>query len=203
MADESPLASRGGPWKRLVATNVAAATAGFVSGGLVPKIKGSPFVASSTLFLISREEIPTSEKPTFAAGGITPNSIMFRPFGGNDNNDSFSMRVWGLTKGIGTVGTTATESWEATLLAQLLVTLGNLAGVAGTLIEAADLEADTISLVEGATQDVVINSPEGDLRQAWARIDHLAFPMLAVEFDESVNSGVAADDCNTLYRFLW
>lgn len=204
MASQVNLASKGGPWKRLFATNVPAADAAFVSGGLAAKAFATPFAAAANIGIISLEDIPTNERPDFVAGGDTPNSVMFRFFGEDGSNDSFSARIWGITKGNGTVGTTKTQSWEATLLAQLLITLGNITGVAGTLIEpTTSFEADTVTLTYGATQDITILSPANDLKGGFARIDHLAFPVLAVEFDESVNSGTAAVACNALYRFLW
>ncbi len=204
MESQVNLASKGGPWKRLFATNVLAADAAFVSGGLAAKAFASPFAAAANIGIISLDNIPTSERPDFVSGGDTPNSIMFRFFGENASNDSFSARIWGITKGNSTVGSTKTQSWEATLLAQLLITLGNITGIAGTLIEpTTSFEADTIALTYGATQDIVLNSPANDLKGSFARIDHLAFPIIAVEFDDAVNTGTAADACNALYRFLW
>lgn len=201
---ERNLTSRGGPWKRLHATNVTAANAVFASGGLAPKAFATPFSAGVALGIIDLEDIPTAERPDFAAGSEQPNSIIFRFFGEDGNNDSFSARIWGITRGEGTVGTTATKSWEATLLTELLITLGAKTGVAGTLIEATtSFEADTIAATYGATSDLTIQSSANDLRSAWARLDHLAFPILGVEFDDSVNSGTAAAACNALYRFLW
>ena len=204
MTNQVNLATKGTAWRRLFATNVTAADAAFVSGGIAGKANGSPFAAAANIGIISLNDIPTSERPDFAAGSEEPNSIMLRFFGENASNDSFSARVWGVTRGKGVVGSTPTQSWEATMLAQLLITLGNITGVAGTLIEpTTSFEADTIALVYGAVQDIVINSPANDLRGAHCRIDHLAFPILAVEFDDAVNSGTAADACNALYRFFW
>lgn len=196
MSTQVNLSTVGGPWKRVAATNVAAADAVFVTGGLAAKAYGSPFAAAANLFLLDL-------KADAAPGGQSPSAVIFRPFGGNDSNDSFSMRVWGIEVGDSLVGSTRVKSWEVTLLAELLVTLGSRVGVASTLIEAADLEADTVAMTDGASQDVVICSPEGDLKNAWARIDTLGFSLLAVEFDDAVNSGTAADDCNSLYRWLW
>ena len=204
MTNQVNLASKGTAWRRLFSTNVAAADAAFVSGGIAGKANGSPFAAAANIGIISLNDIPTSERPDFAAGSEEPNSIMLRFFGEDGSNDSFSARVWGITRGKGVVGSTPTQSWEAVLLAQFLITLGNVTGVTGTLIEpTTSFEADTIALTYGAVQDIVINSPANDLRGAYARIDNLAFPILAVEFDESVNAGTAAAACNALYRVLW
>ena len=186
------LASRGSLWSRLFATNVAAASANFVSGGLVARAYANPFAAGTNLALINVRE---SQPP----GAMTPNAMQFRFFGDNAQNLTFSARIWGIEEGVGTVSTTAMHSWEPTLLAQLLVTLGNVNGVASTLIEAASFEADTISLTYGASQDAVISSNAADLKQAWAAIDIHAFPLIAVELDD----GASATACNGLYRSLW
>ncbi len=202
---ERNLASRGGSWQRLFTTNVTAANAAFVSGGLAAKVFTAPYLGAANLGIITlSDHLPTAAEPSFASGEETPNSIIFRFFGEDGSNDSFSARIWGIAEGIGTVGSTKTKSYEATLLAQLLITLGNITGIASTLIEpTTSFEADTIAVTYGATGDVVVQSSANDLKGSWARIDHLAFPILAVEFDDSVNSGTAAAACNALYRFLW
>lgn len=201
--DQMNLSSKGSFWRRLFATNVAAAAAAFDSGGVVGKVAKSPFVADANFAIISLDRIPTAEQPSFDPDGQQPNSIELRFFGENASNDSFSARIWGLTRGSSLVGSTATESWEATLLAELLITLGNIQGVDGTLIENASFEADTIVKTYGASEDIVICSPANDLRGAWARIDHRSFPMIGIEFDDAVNSGTPADACNCLYRWVW
>lgn len=202
MSTEVNLASRGGPWKRLFDTNLPAATAAFTSGGLAARPGATPFVATAALAIIALNDIPVSEKPALATGESEPNSVAFRFFGNNANNCSFSARIYGITAGGGTVGTTKTQSWEATLLAELLVTFGNINGIAGTLIPAADFEADTIAITSGNTNYIQLLNTT-DVKQAWAQIDHLAFPALAVELDDAVNSGTPATACNALYRFLW
>lgn len=199
MSSQVNLSSRGGLWRRLLADNVAAATSAF--GTVVGKVKQSPFVTSSTLTIISLNNPPTSEKP-FHADGEEPNSVMFRFFGQNNQNLGFSARVWGLTKGMGYSSTTAIECWERVLLAQFLVTTGNISGVANTLIGASDFECDTIALTYGESSGIAISSPANDL-PAWARLDHLAFPYLGIEIDESVNPGSPTTTSNILYRFLW
>ena len=190
------LASRGSAWRRLFATNVSAANAAFVSGGLAARLHTNPFTSGTNLAVLD-------PRGGGVAGAEMPNSLLLRFFGTDANNESFSARVWGIELGNSLVGSTQTKSWEPTLLAQLLVTFGNLAGVAGTQIAAADFEADTIALTYGASQDIVINSPANDLRNAWARIDMLGFPQIAIEMDDAVNSGAAAASCNGLFRFLW
>lgn len=195
-------ASRGGAWKRLFDSNVAAADAVF--GTIVGKKLASPFANAANFKLISLgAAIPSGVQAHQPTGDEQANSIIFRFFGTDANNESFSARVWGITRGTGTVVTTETRSWEVILLAEFLVTLGNLAGVAGTQIVAADFEADTIVRTYGATEDVAVSSPTNDVRGAWARLDHLAFPLLGVEFDDAVNSGAAAASCNALFRYLW
>lgn len=201
---ERNLATRGSAWRRLFATNVLAADALFVTGGLAARPFTTPFVAAANIGIISLDQIPTLARPSFAAGEEHPNSIQFRFFGENASNDSFSARIWGITEGKDLVGSTATHSYEATLLAELLITLGSRTGVLNTLIEpTTSFEADTIATTYGATGDVVLLSPANDLKSAWARVDHTGYPIVAVEFDDAVNSGTPADACNALYRFLW
>jgi hypothetical protein len=191
MAPFATLASRGGLWRRLFASNVAAASANFVSGGLAARIGTNPFTSGTNLAILD----PGGGA---ASGRATPNSVLFRFFGTDASNETFSARIWGIEEGVSDVVSTATRSWQPTLLAELAITLGDLAGVAGTLIVAADFEADTIALTYGASQDIVLVTTT-DVRQAWARIDFLGFPILAVEFDD----GGSAASCNGLYRWVW
>lgn len=195
---EKTLATRGGPWKRLFDTNVAAAAAAF--GTVAGKAKGSPPASNSTgLGIISPfSPLPVAGALDFAAGEAMPNAVELRFFGRNAQNLTFSARVWGYTKGIGSPGGTAVECWERVLLAQFLCTIGNIAGVASTLIEASDLEVDTISLTYGASADVSISSPANDL-PAYVRLDHQGYPILGIELDD----GASATEVNALYRFLW
>jgi hypothetical protein len=195
---EKTLATRGGPWVRLFDTNVAAAAAAF--GTVVGKAKGSPPASNSTgLAIISPfSPLPVAGKLDFAAGEAMPNAVELRFFGRDAANETFLARVWGFTKGIGSPGGTATECWERVLLAQFTLTLGNIAGVAGTLIEASDFEVDTITLTYGASADVSISSPANDL-PAKVRIDHQGYPILGIELDDNVS----AAEVNALYRFLW
>lgn len=192
MATEINLCTRGSMWKRLFATNLVAASANFVSGGLAAKPYLTPFAAGTNLALIDMRE-------GGAPGAAICNSIIFRFFGNNANNLTFSARIWGIEEGSDNVITVATKSWEVTLLAQFLATLGNVNGVAGTLIAAADFEADTIATTYGATNDITLNSNATDVKQAWARLDNLGFPQIGVELDD----GGSATSCNGLYRLLW
>lgn len=201
--NETPLASRGGPWRRLHDTNITAAQGVFATGGLAAKTLGSPYAFAVTLGLIPVTEIPAGAVPSFAAGEATPNSIMFRFFGDDGNNKSFSARIWGITEGIGTVLTTKNQSWEATLLGQFLITFGNINGVTGTLIDSGSFEMDTIATTYGATSDIVLNSNAADIKGSFLRLDHLAFPLIGVELDDAVNAGTPATAMNALYRFLW
>lgn len=204
---ERNLATRCGPWKRLFDTNPLAAVCSFTSGGLAAKIGGSPFAGSLVnpvlAVITSAEDLPTTTDLTYSSGGETPNAIQFRFFGDDANNKSFSARVFGIEQGISTVGTTKTISWEATLLAQYLITFGNINGATGTMVDAGSFEADTIVLTYGVTNDNAIQSNANDVHGAMVRLDHQGFPILAVEFDETVNSGSAATACNGLYRWLW
>lgn len=195
---ERTLASRGGMWRRLFASNVAAASATFVSGGLVERLIGNPFAAGSNLAIINFCDIPTSEKPGYASGHATPNSIMFQLFGTDDANETFSARIWGIERATGLVSTSQIETWKPTLLAEILATLSAAEGAAGLLVSANDHYVDTYAITSGAAQDIVINS-NTDVRGSNFRIDNLAHQILAIEFDD----GSSAAECNGLFRPLW
>ena len=196
--DSIVLSSRGSPWRRLYDTNVSAASAAFTTDGLQGRTRGP--IDKDNLYSDSGDLRVLDLRAAAGPGGTTPNSVIFVPFGRDTTNQTMSMRIWGVEEGVSGVGGSPVKSWEPMLLAELLCTLSAAkAGVAGSLVESSDYYCDTISLTQGASQDIVIASNASDLRAAWARIDILGFPILVVEMDD----GASATQVNSLYRFLW
>jgi len=139
---------------------------------------------------------PTLTKPSGARyidlnsdGGTTCNALLFKFFGTDAANEGFLARIWGIAEWVNP--TTRRVSYEFALLCELSITLGNNAGAAGCMIEAADFEADTIELTYG-NDDVTVSlvSPANDLRGASALVDTLGHGMIAVEGD--LNSSTAS-----------
>lgn len=189
--------SRGSIWRRVLDTNIAAAAAAFVSGGLQGRPRTAR-IAGENIFTAGGGLAILDLRGDVGAGGMAPNNVMFKPFGTDANNESFSMRVWGIEAGQGPVGATSVSAWEATLMAEVLVTLGNVAGANDSLVVASDFYADTVGLTYGSGVDNIMSSNAADLRGAWFRCDTLGFQVFGVEFQE-----VTAATMNALYRPLW
>lgn len=132
----------------------------------------------------------------FISGGVQgkpiPNSIILRPFGTANSNDTFKMRVWAWSHEL------STGSWENQLLGEFLCTLGNVVGVASCAINASNREADTIAKTYGSDVDISINSPANDVRGAYVRLDLQGGELCQVQFD--MNS--SATGANALYRTI-
>lgn len=196
---EVPLASKGGLWRRLFPSNIAAAAAAFVSGGIVPKVvDNSPdqnrFTTHATLALAA---IDVAERGV-APGASVPNAAQFILFGTTTSNQTLSARVWGIAKGQGPVITTNLQVWQPMLLCEIAATLGAAEGAAGALIGASNLYADTYAITQGATSDIAIVNGT-DIRGPNFRVDIQGFDQLIVELDD----GGSAVTVNGLYRFLW
>ncbi len=187
------LVSCGTGWKRAFASSVEAATGAFDSGG-VPSIARSVGVkvypSDSTLAILDL-------RGGAATGAAVPMSLMLKPFGTTTANQVFAIRLWGITVADDYVGSTYTQSFETTRLCELACTLGSKAGAANTLVGTSDLFCDTIAITEGLTDVVKIFTPEDNVKEAWAWIDHLAFDQIGIEFSET-----DAVTMNTLYRFV-
>jgi hypothetical protein len=104
--------------------------------------------------------------PQYGMGvnGRVPDRILVVPFGGNSNDETFDMRVWGWSR---TVGADGTAVWLPQLLAQLSVVLGNIDGSA---IAANMLIADTITVTYGLADErtlgLSVMSPANDVPAA-------------------------------------
>lgn len=150
-------------------------------------------------------KIPTLTEPTGAGvfkltdplygvgvDGKVPAYLQLVPFGGNDNNDTFSLRVWGWSK----TGYTATPLYIPQLLIELAVTLGS---ISGTAIAANMLLADTLVVTYGGTADSSLGnsviSPANDV-PANCLVDTRGCEYIEFDFDLT-GTGDAA---NTYWR---
>lgn len=198
MSQQVNLSSRGGAWRRILASNTTASA--FVTDGLQGKPYGQiayPWADATGMKVILVD--PGIGGRTGPPGAGLPNSLVMSFFGVGASDTTGNCRVWGLAEGLGLVGSTETHSVEAHMLCELaLMISNNKVGVANTLIGAADVWVDTITLTTGATQDNVIANSSSDVRGAWCRVDMLGFSALAIE----LNVGTATS-INGLYRYIW
>lgn len=198
MSTQVVLASRGSPWRRLYASNVAQASAVFTTDGLQGRSRGPR--PNENLYSDSNDLKVLDLRGDAGPGGETPNAIEFVPFGSDTTNQTMNVRVWGIEQGVGLVGSTDTPSWEPKLLAQFQATLSaSKAGASGSLVTASDYYADTITLTYGATADVAILTNAADIRMASIRVFLSGYQIIVVEID--ANSSAAT--VNSLYRLLW
>lgn len=197
---ETPLASKGGMWRRLFQTNIAAAAAAFTSGGLVAKVVDNTptqnrFTNHATAAIAA---IDTVGQIT-AAGSSTPNAVQVILFGTDTSNQTLSARVWGIAKGQDAVASSGVATvWQPFLLCEILATLSAVAGAAGHLIPASNLYADTYEITQGAASDIAIVNGS-DVRGPNFRVDIQGFDQIVVELDD----GGSAATVNGIYRFLW
>jgi hypothetical protein len=89
----------------------------------------------------------------YKGSGQMPQYMQIVPFGGNADNETFSMRLWGWNK------VHATALWVPQLLCQLDCTLGAGSGAA---VETNVLMVDTIAIVTGTASDSYIQTPAND-----------------------------------------
>ncbi len=126
-------------------------------------------------------------------GGITQNAMIIKPYGAGANNATFSLRVIGWRKV--EEGDPTTTIWDPTVLVELACTLSSTPiGLAGKVIVATDLFADTIVLTTGnddVSCDIV--SPTGDVA-AHAVVDLKGFTKIEMTF----TTGGSATNCNAL-----
>jgi hypothetical protein len=135
-----------------------------------------------------------------SGGVIAQNGVIFKPYGAGADNATFSMRVIGWRKMIeGGVETTAV--WEPTDLCELLCTLSAVPiGLAGKVIVATDLFADTIAIVgttANAGVSIDVHSPAND-RAGFVSLDVFGFQKIEFIF----TTGASATNCNALAALI-
>lgn len=135
---------------------------------------------------------------TSSPGGIVQNSLIIKPYGAGANNATFSFRVIGWRK-VDEAAVPDTSVWDPTVLVELACTLSSTPiGLAGKVIAATDLFADTIVLTTGnddVSCDIV--SPTGDVA-AHAVVDMKGFTKIEITF----TTGGSATNCNALVALL-
>src|SRR6185503_16249207 len=122
-----------------------------------------------------------------------PSRLLLIPFGGNDSNDVFNMRVWGWSQVVN-----QTQLWIPQLLVELACTLGNIDGAA---IAANMKPCDTLVVTYGSTDEptlgVTVMSPANDV--SGQAIVHLrGCEYIEFDFDLSTN----CDAMNCFWRAL-
>ena len=129
------------------------------------------------------------------AGPKERNTMVLVPFGGNDDNDTFSLKVQGWME-LAPRNQADLRQWVSLPICTLTsCTLASaLLGDAGRQVVVADLFCDAITLSSGVA---VIYSGTADVDIAWAQIPVGGFELIEVLFD--LTSG--GDGANFLYGF--
>jgi len=127
------------------------------------------------------------------------NRVIFKPYGAGANNTTFSMRVIGWRRVFGRTGgeNPNTMLWDPTVLCELLCTLSSTPiGLAGKVVTATDLFADTIALTGTTANDDVsidIVSPANDTA------GHVVLDLKgARKMEVTFTTGASATSCNAL-----
>ncbi len=122
--------------------------------------------------------------------GHGPKFLQLIPFGGNANNDEFSMRVIGWSK----TGLSSAPVYVPQLLLELAVVLGNISGSA---IAANTFMADTLTVTYGPTDGASVISPANDLSaNAILHIRGCEY----IQFDFDMTTG--GDHANCFWRAM-
>lgn len=146
--------------------------------------------------------VPTKTKPAASAtrsvfpmshlGLRDQNTLVVKPFGGNDNNDTFNVKVsgWNFIKQSGKDGL-----WVSTFLCQVLCTLSStLVGLAGEDVAATEFFCDTLSLTTGSA---VLRQGTADVDIAEFLVDVSGHELVEITYDIATG----ADAMNALVRF--
>lgn len=122
-----------------------------------------------------------------------PNSILVMPYLTGDANDDFNLRIlgWSICDD--------EKTWANVNLCEVTATAGTATGVAGGLVDASDLFADTIALVTG-NEDVTIDivSP-ADNTTAHFAVDTKGSQLVEFIFNDGTGSPTGM---NALWRPL-
>lgn len=110
-----------------------------------------------------------------AATVDAPNNMLFKFFGAGSNNQTGSVRIYGVRRQFGL------QVWDHTLLFGGQFTLSTAVGVAGGLVSATERYADTLTRdlgIENVADELL--SPTSDI-PAWLMVDAKGFQKLYVE----------------------
>jgi hypothetical protein len=149
------------------------------------------------------QKIPTATEPTGTGVwdvfdrdhglGLTPCSkswLYLIPFGGNANDETFDMRIWGWSEVKGET------LWIPTLLWDVSVILGN---ISGTAIAANMLMADTLTSNDGAAETTYRNLFDVQEDLGASALIHL-MGVRKFEFDFDLTG--TADAANCFWRLV-
>lgn len=163
--------------------------------GLVTSSTDTSFTAA--------EQNPTGTKPAASTtravfdrgpGRNERNSLVLLPFGGDADNDQFSLKVVGWNR-VGPKAQNGLDLWVSVLLAEIAVTLSSaIPGVAGRQVVATELFADTLSLTSGLA---VLYQGTADIDLARAEVPVDGYEIVEVFFDLTTGG----DRANFLYAF--
>lgn len=131
-----------------------------------------------------------------ALGGESPRSVLIVPYGEGSDGDTFSMRVIGW-KVLG--HDPYTQIWVPINLLEVQATLSStVPGVAGRLVAATELFADTIAIVTGnANVSVDVNSPADNT------VAHLLLNLKGVsKLELTFDTGGSATSANALLAMV-
>jgi hypothetical protein len=168
------------PWKKGQSTN-STATA---FSALVPTTTKPAKSATRTV-------IDFTEQSVRDAG-----TLCVAPYGGNDNNDTFSVKVTGWKRGVPRQSATLTKDlWVSFLIAELACTISSsLPGVAGQDVVATEFFCDTISLTTGIA---TVIQGTADVDTAWFQVDAGGWELIEITGDLTTGG----DTQNWLYWF--
>jgi hypothetical protein len=154
------------------------------SSNSVPLLRSHATNATSTSFAVRADTVtePTGDGVIDIRQAVeTPTWIMLMPYGTGDADDVFDVRVIGWRKSGG--------AWTATRLVQFTATLGTKTGIAGGLVGASELYADTITAGSIGAENVSyrISSPV-DNASAYVFLDTCGCQKIEILFDATTGS---------------
>lgn len=161
-----------GNWRRALTTN---STSGSFAAGAPTTTKPAPSTTRA-VFDLARQ------------GSRVENTIVVAPFGGNDNDDAFSVKVLGWNK-------TTNGLWVPSFVCEMACVLSSsLPGVAGADVVATELFCDSVVKTTGQGT-VYIGTANTDI--AWFTAPVAGFEIVELTFD----LGTGGDGMNALVRF--
>ena len=122
--------------------------------------------------------------------GEVSSKIMILPYGLGADNDAFSMRVIGWRKIVTSIAGVATALWIPVPLITCACTISAVVGVASSPVLATERFADTITVTDDFTPDIVayeVKSPTGDII-ARLVLELFGFAKLEFTFDQTTNT---------------
>lgn len=151
-------------WKKGQSTNSTATSfAALVATTTKP-------AASATRTIIDFSEVNFRDTSTLCVA----------PYGGNDNDDTFSVKVTGWKRGLPRV-VTHLDLWVSFLIAEVACTVSSsLPGVAGQNVVATEFFCDTITLTNGLA---TIMQGTANVDTAWFQVDAGGWELIEITGD--------------------